>query len=61
MKKNAYSVKTEGGFYMRKDIIDKPKLKILRVFNNKNSKDELVKQIILIKNMKDVNKMSERR
>ena len=50
MKKNAYSVKTEGGFYMRKDI-----------FNNKNSKDELVKQIILIKNMKDVNKMSERR
>ena len=51
MKKNAYSVKTEGGFYMRKDIIDKPKFKILRVFNNKNSKDELVKQIILIKKM----------
>ena len=46
---------------MRKYIIDKPKFKILRVFNNKNSKDELVKQIILIKNMKDVNKMSERR
>lgn len=46
---------------MEKQVIEKSKFKILRIFNNKNSKDDMLKQIILIKNTKGSNAMSERR
>lgn len=46
---------------MEKQVVEKSKFKILRIFNNKNSRDEIVKQIILIKNTKGSNAMSERR